>query len=168
MTNGGSLNIDKNAILIMNKEKIKIAVIGQGYVGLPLAIRFGKKYNTIGFDTNENRISDLENGIDHTNEATLEQLSANPIIFSANLNDISDCNIYIVTVPTPIDEFKTRDLKPLRSTSTMLGKILNKGDTVVVRALYIHGCTEEVCVPLLEKESGLIFNLDFIVDILRE
>ena len=146
----------------MNKEKIKIAVIGQGYVGLPLAIEFGKKYNTIGFDINENRICELEKGIDHTNEATLEQLrSANFLTFSANLSDISDANTYIVTVPTPIDEFKTPDLKPLRSASMMLGNILKKGDTVIYESTVYPGCTEEVCVPLLEKSSGLIYNEDF-------
>ena len=91
--------------------KEKIAIIGQGYVGLPLAIEFGKKYPTIGFDINANRIDDLKKGIDHTNEATSKQLrSANQLTFSANINDVKECNIYIVTVPTPVDEFKTPDL----------------------------------------------------------
>jgi len=143
----------------MNK---KIAIIGQGYVGLPLAIEFGKKYLTIGFDINVNRIDDLKKGIDHTNEATPEQLrSAKQLTFSSNINDIKKCNIYIVTVPTPIDEFKTPDLNPLRGASKMLGEILKKGDTVIYESTVYPGCTEEVCVPLLEKSSGLFFNTDF-------
>ena len=142
--------------------KEKIAIIGQGYVGLPLAIEFGKKYPTIGFDINANRIDDLKKGIDHTNEATPEQLrSANQLTFSANINDIKGSNIYIVTVPTPIDEFKTPDLNPLRAASRMLGEILKKGDTVIYESTVYPGCTEEVCVPLLEQASGLNFNTDF-------
>jgi UDP-N-acetyl-D-galactosamine dehydrogenase len=142
--------------------KEKIAIIGQGYVGLPLAIEFGKKYPTIGFDINTNRIDDLKKGIDRTNEATHDQLrSANQLTFSANINDIKESNIYVVTVPTPIDEFKTPDLNPLRGASKMLGEILKKGDTVIYESTVYPGCTEEVCVPLLEQASGLIFNTDF-------
>jgi len=146
----------------MNLEKIKIAVIGQGYVGLPLAIEFGKKYLTVGFDINQARIDELKKGIDHTNEATTEQLiSAKKLTFSANINDIEECNIYIVTVPTPIDEFKTPDLNPLSGASKMLGEILKKGDTVIYESTVYPGCTEDVCIPILEKASGLIFNKDF-------
>jgi UDP-N-acetyl-D-galactosamine dehydrogenase len=146
----------------MNIENVKIAVIGQGYVGLPLAIEFGKKYQTVGFDINVDRIEDLKNGIDHTNEATLEQLkSAQQLTFSSVINDIKASTIYIVTVPTPIDEFKTPDLKPLRATSQMLGEILKKGDIVIYESTVYPGCTEEVCVPLLEKSSNLKFNIDF-------
>ena len=146
----------------MNIDKVNIAVIGQGYVGLPLAIEFGKKYPTIGFDINRSRIDELKKGVDHTNEATPEQLtSATELSFSANINDIKECNIYIVTVPTPIDEFKTPDLNPLRGASKMLGEILKKGDTVIYESTVYPGCTQEVCVPLLEKSSGLIFNTDF-------
>ncbi len=146
----------------MKLEKVKIAVIGQGYVGLPLAIEFGKKYPTLGFDINVGRINELNKGVDHTNEATLEQLkSANQLTFSAKISDIKDCNTYIVTVPTPIDEFNTPDLNPLRGASKMLGEILKKGDTVIYESTVYPGCTEEVCVPLLEKSSGLIFNTDF-------
>ena len=145
-----------------NKIKEKIAIIGQGYVGLPLAIEFGKKYSTIGFDINENRIDDLKKGIDHTNEATPEQLkSAKKLTFSSNINDIKEFNIYIVTVPTPIDEFKTPDLNPLIGASKMLGEILKKGDIIIYESTVYPGCTEEVCVPLLEQASGLIFNTDF-------
>jgi UDP-N-acetyl-D-galactosamine dehydrogenase len=146
----------------MNIKKIKIAIIGQGYVGLPLAIEFGKKYLTIGFDINAARVHDLKKGIDHTNEATLEQLrSAKKLSFSSDINDVKACNIYIVTVPTPIDEFKTPDLNPLKDASKMLGDILHKGDTVIYESTVYPGCTEEVCVPLLEQASGLIFNTDF-------
>ena len=146
----------------MNIDKVKIAVIGQGYVGLPLAIEFGKKYPTIGFDINRSRIDELKKGVDHTNEATPEQLtSAKKLTFSATINDIKECNVYIVTVPTPIDEFKTPDLNPLRGASKMLGEILKKGDTVIYESTVYPGCTQEVCVPLLEKSSGLCFNTDF-------
>ena len=146
----------------MNLDKVKIAVIGQGYVGLPLAIEFGKKYPTLGFDINQSRIDELKKGFDHTNEASAEQLrSANQLTFSAEINDIKYCNTYIVTVPTPIDEFKTPDLNPLRGASKMLGNILKKGDTVIFESTVYPGCTEEVCVPLLEQVSGLVFNKDF-------
>jgi len=141
----------------MNLEKVKIAVIGQGYVGLPLAIEFGKNHQTVGFDINMDRIEDLKKGIDHTNEATPEQLrSANQLTFSSDINDIKTCNIYIVTVPTPIDEFKTPDLNPLRAASQMLGEILKKGDLVIYESTVYPGCTEEICVPLLEQSSNLI------------
>ena len=121
------------------KDKVKIAVIGQGYVGLPLAIEFGKKYPTIGFDIKVGRIDELNKGVDHTNEATPEQLkSAKQLIFSAKINDIKECNIYIVTVPTPIDEFKTPDLDPLRVASKMLGGILKKEILLFMRALFIQ------------------------------
>ena len=142
--------------------KDKIAIIGQGYVGLPLAIEFGKKYSTIGFDINAERIDELKKGIDHTNEATVEQLrSAKQLTFSAEINDIKECNIYIVTVPTPIDEYKTPDLRPLKAASNMLGEILKKRDLVIYESTVFPGCTEEVCVPLLESVSGLNFNTDF-------
>ena len=146
----------------MNIEKVNIAIIGQGYVGLPLAIEFGKKYPTIGFDINANRIEDLKNFIDHTNEASQEQLrSADQLNFSSDINDITSCNVYVVTVPTPIDEYKTPDLKPLEGASKMLGGILKKGDIVIYESTVFPGCTEEVCVPLLEAASGLVFNQDF-------
>jgi UDP-N-acetyl-D-galactosamine dehydrogenase len=146
----------------MNLEKVKIAVIGQGYVGLPLAIEFGKNHPTVGFDINVGRIDQLKSGVDHTNEATPEQLrSAQELTFSSDINDIKDSTIYIVTVPTPIDEFKTPDLKPLRAASQMLGEILKKGDIVIYESTVYPGCTEEVCVPLLEESSNLKFNTDF-------
>ena len=146
----------------MDIKNTSIAIIGQGYVGLPLAIEFGKKHQTVGFDINIDRIEDLKNGIDHTNEATPEQLrSAQELTFSSDINDIKASTIYIVTVPTPIDEFKTPDLKPLRAASQMLGEILKKGDIVIYESTVYPGCTEEVCVPILEESSNLTFNTDF-------
>ena len=146
----------------MNIKKVNIAIIGQGYVGLPLAIEFGKKYPTIGFDINSGRIEDLKNHIDHTNEASQEQLrSADQLNFSSDLNDITHCNVYVVTVPTPIDEYKTPDLNPLKGASKMLASILKKGDIIIYESTVFPGCTEEVCVPLLESVSSLVFNQDF-------
>jgi UDP-N-acetyl-D-galactosamine dehydrogenase len=146
----------------MNIKDIKIAVIGQGYVGLPLALEFGKKYETVGFDINSERIEELKNGEDHTKEASKEQLrSTSHLSFHSNLEAIKSCNIYIVTVPTPIDNFKTPDLKPLEGASKMLGGIIKKGDIVIYESTVFPGCTEEVCVPLLEQISGLKFNTDF-------
>ena len=146
----------------MNFEKIKIAIIGQGYVGLPLSIEFSNKCSTIGYDINSGRIEDLKRGIDFTNEVTSGQLkSATNLAFSSNIDHIKDCNIYIVTVPTPIDEFKTPNLVPLIKASEMLGAIIKKDDIVIYESTVYPGCTEEVCVPLLEKFSGLVFNKDF-------
>ena len=146
----------------MNLDNVNIAVIGQGYVGLPLAIEFGKKYATIGFDINLSRIDDLKKGIDYTNETSPQQLnSARELAFSSSINDIKECNIYVVTVPTPIDEFKTPNLEPLKEATKMLGGILKKGDTVIYESTVYPGCTQEVCVPILEKVSNLIFNTDF-------
>jgi len=146
----------------MDLNKVKIGVIGQGYVGLPLAIEFGKKFQTVGFDINKNRIKDLKNFIDFTKEATTEQLkSAEHLVFSSELNDIIECNIYIVTVPTPIDQFNTPDLKPLKIASEMLGDLLKKGDLVIYESTVYPGCTEEVCIPILQDKSKMIHNKDF-------
>ena len=146
----------------MNLENVKIAVIGQGYVGLPLAIEFGKKYETIGFDINSGRIEELKNGKDITREASKEQIhSASNLSFHSNLEEIKKCNVYIVTVPTPIDAFKTPDLKPLQGASKMLGEVIKQGDIVIYESTVFPGCTEEVCVPILEEISGLKFNNDF-------
>lgn len=140
----------------------KIAIIGLGYVGLPLAVEFGKKYKVVGFDINESRIIELQNGIDRTKESsTTEILSSTMLSFSSKIDSIEDCNIFIVTVPTPIDQFKAPDLKPLVKASEMIGKVLKKGDIVIYESTVYPGCTEEVCVPVLEKTSGLIFNVDF-------
>jgi UDP-N-acetyl-D-galactosamine dehydrogenase len=149
---------------------MKIAVIGLGYVGLPLAIEFGKKYSVVGFDINTNRVGELIKGKDCTLEADLTGMKAvmkgganNGLAFSANTNDLKDCIIFIVTVPTPIDHFKKPDLGPLLNASEMLGKVLKKGDIVIYESTVYPGCTEEDCVPVLENFSGLQFNKDFFV-----
>ena len=140
----------------------KIAVIGLGYVGLPLAVEFGKKYPTLGFDINQKRIKELKEGFDKTLESNKSEIeSAQYLIFSSKINDLSNYSVFIVTVPTPIDKFKAPDLTPLLKASEMLGKILKKGDIVIYESTVYPGCTEEDCVPVLEKESGLKFNLDF-------
>ncbi|MCW3462084.1 nucleotide sugar dehydrogenase [Chitinophaga nivalis] len=153
------------------KQYDKIAVIGLGYVGLPLAIEFGKKYDVLGFDINETRIRELSAGEDHTQEADLTQLRAliankdknekTGLRFSSNQQDLSAYHVYIVTVPTPIDQYKAPDLRPLISASKMLGEVLKKGDIVIYESTVYPGCTEEDCVPVLEKYSGLKFNEDF-------
>jgi len=140
----------------------KIAIIGLGYVGLPLAVEFGKIYNVVGFDINENRIEELLNGIDSTLECKAADIKiAKNLSFTSKLNDINDCNIYIVTVPTPINSFKAPDLKPLISASELIGSVLKKGDIVIYESTVYPGCTEEDCVPVLEKSSNLIYNIDF-------
>lgn len=140
----------------------KIAIIGLGYVGLPLAVEFGKKYSVVGFDINKKRIEELSNGVDITHETSKAQiLSANNLQFSSNIKKLKDCNIYIVTVPTPIDKYKSPDLKPLLAASRMLGKIIKKGDIVIYESTVYPGCTEDECVPVLEQESSLKFNIDF-------
>lgn len=149
----------------------RIAIIGLGYVGLPLAIEFGKKYKVMGFDINQDRVNELNNGQDRTKEADLEGMSiamkmhtdnANSgLYFSCNTEDLSGCNVFIVTVPTPIDQFKAPDLTPLIKASEMLGKKLKKDDIVIYESTVYPGCTEEDCVPILEKFSGLKFNKDF-------
>ena len=140
----------------------KIAVIGQGYVGLPLAVEFGKHYPTLGFDINATRIEQLGNGIDLTQEMSAEQLAGSQHLkFSANTADLAQVNVYIVTVPTPIDEHKKPDLSPLKGASKMLAHVLKKGDVVIYESTVYPGCTEEDCVPLLEQGSGLKYNQDF-------
>ncbi len=155
----------------MNSEIKKIAIIGLGYVGLPLAIEFGKKYSVLGFDINQSRINELSLGKDRTNEADLEGLKLamglagnseeKGLTFSSNSSDLIPYNVYIVTVPTPIDQFKAPDLTPLLKASEMLSKVLKKGDLVIYESTVYPGCTEEDCVPVLEKISGLKFNFDF-------
>lgn len=154
----------------MNLQEKQIAIIGLGYVGLPLAIEFGKKYKVLGFDINKDRIDELTSGRDRTNEADLEGLSYTMnlsskgnlgLSFSDKVDDLISCNVYIVTVPTPIDQFKAPNLTPLLKASEMLGKVLKKGDIVIYESTVYPGCTEEDCVPVLEKYSGLRFNLDF-------
>jgi len=145
-------------------DNIHIGILGLGYVGLPLAVEFGRKINTLGFDINQQRIEELRVGKDRTLETDSEELaSAKQLNFSSNLDDLRDCNFYIVTVPTPIDEHKQPDLTPLIKASTALGKVISKDSIIVFESTVYPGATEEVCVPIIEKESGLTFNKDFYV-----
>ncbi|MDK4793055.1 MULTISPECIES: Vi polysaccharide biosynthesis UDP-N-acetylglucosamine C-6 dehydrogenase TviB [Acinetobacter] len=145
-------------------EQLKIAIIGLGYVGLPLAVEFGKHKPTIGFDINENRILELKNGHDHTLEVTSDELKhVQQLAYTANIEDLQNSNFFIVTVPTPIDDFKQPDLTPLIKASQSIAKVLKKGDIVVYESTVYPGATEEVCIPELEKQSGLKFNQDFFV-----
>ena len=140
----------------------KLAIIGMGYVGLPLAIEFGKKRKVIGFDVNKSRINDLKSGNDFTLEATPQELKdAFHLSYTTNLDDIKDCTIFIITVPTPIDKYKKPDLTPLENASEAVGTILKKGDIVIYESTVYPGATEEECVPILERQSGLTFNKDF-------
>lgn len=140
----------------------KLAIIGMGYVGLPLAVEFGKILDVVGFDINNERLKELSNGHDRTDEVTAAELkAATKLKFSSELSDIKTANWFIVTVPTPVDEFKKPDLTPLQSASATVGKVLKKGDIVIYESTVYPGCTEEVCVPVLEKNSGLKFNVDF-------
>lgn len=147
---------------MLDLNDVKISIIGLGYVGLPLAVEFGKKYQTIGFDINQTRIDELRSGHDRTRETTKEELSlATYLQFSTNISDIGGSNVYIITVPTPIDDFKKPDIRPLLSASRTVGQVLKKGDIVIYESTVYPGCTEEDCVPVLEKGSGLKFNEGF-------
>ncbi|MFK2918092.1 nucleotide sugar dehydrogenase [Dyella koreensis] len=146
----------------MESTATRIGIIGLGYVGLPLAVEFGKHFDTIGFDINAARVAELEGGSDHTLETSAEQLrAATRLRYAHQLDGLRDCNVYIVTVPTPIDEAQRPDLKPLQSACRMLADLLKRGDVVVFESTVYPGTTEEVCVPLLEQGSGLVFNADF-------
>src|SRR5690554_7163748 len=140
----------------------KLAVIGLGYVGLPLAVAFGEKREIVGFDINSRRIAELKDGVDFTLEVSREELAAaSGLSFADHLDGIADCQIYIVTVPTPIDEYKKPDLTPLVKASESVGKVLKAGDIVIYESTVFPGATEEVCVPVLEKVCGLKFNEGF-------
>lgn len=140
----------------------KIGIIGLGYVGLPLAVEFGKVLDVVGFDINKDRISELKNGYDRTREVDSHELKASTrLSYSSDLNDLKQVNYFIVTVPTPVDEFKKPDLRPLESASKTVGSVLKKNDIVIYESTVYPGCTEEICVPVLEKTSGLKFNVDF-------
>lgn len=146
---------------IQDREAI-IGIVGLGYVGLPLAVEFGRQFKTFGFDINQERIDELNGGIDHTLECSGEQLaSSTHLNFSSEQLQLEACDIYIITVPTPIDQNKTPDLLPLMGASTTVGKVLKPGNLVVYESTVYPGCTEEDCVPVLERESGLKFNTDF-------
>ena len=145
-----------------HQEPSCIAVIGLGYVGLPLAIEFGKKYETIGFDINKKRIEALKLGIDSTLEVDKDGFTdAIKLSFTNKSNNLAKCNYYIITVPTPVDQYKVPDLSPLVSASKAVGKVLKKGNIVVYESTVYPGATEEICVPMLEKVSGLKYNIDF-------
>ena len=145
-----------------NIENLRIAVVGLGYVGLPLAVEFGKRFETIGFDINEARVKALSTGYDSTMEIDSDQLkSSKNLIFRSDVNDIKDCNIFIITVPTPIDNHKNPDLTPLKRASEAVGGLLKKDDIVIYESTVFPGATEEVCVPILEQKSDLVFNQDF-------
>lgn len=147
---------------MLQLSEIKIAIIGLGYVGLPLAVEFGKKVPVVGFDIHQKRIDELKSGQDHTLEVSPEELAQSQYLsYSANLEDLKQCNFFIVTVPTPIDEFKQPDLSPLVKASTSIAQVLKAGDIVVYESTVYPGATEETCIPVLEKVSGLKFNQDF-------
>ncbi len=147
---------------MLELKDVRIAVIGLGYVGLPLAVEFGKRYPTTGFDIRAARIDELRLGQDATLEVSAEELATSPhLIFSANPQDLSGCNVYIVTVPTPIDAAKRPDLSPLTRASELVGSLLKAGDLVIYESTVYPGCTEEVCVPILQQGSGLQFNTEF-------
>lgn len=146
----------------MEMDDIKLAVIGLGYVGLPLAAEFGKHRSVVGFDINQKRIDQLNKGIDETLEVSKDELKeSTQLRFSTDLSDLSSCNVFIVTVPTPIDEYKRPDLTPLIKASETIGKVLKVGDIVIYESTVYPGATEEDCVPVLENVSGLKYNQDF-------
>lgn len=147
---------------ILHINDVKLAIIGLGYVGLPLAVEFGRKRSVVGFDINKARIAELQSGRDHTLEVSSEELAeAGQLSFSHEIGDLAQCNVFIVTVPTPIDEYKQPDLTPLVKASETIGRVLKKGDIVIYESTVYPGATEERCVPVLEQVSGLTFNQDF-------
>lgn len=147
---------------MLQLSELKIAIIGLGYVGLPLAVEFGKKVPVVGFDIHQKRIDELTRGQDHTLEVSPEELKQSMhLSYTTSLDDLKSCNFFIVTVPTPIDQYKQPDLTPLVKASHSIGQVLKKGDIVVYESTVYPGATEEVCIPELEKISGLIFNQDF-------
>ena len=143
-------------------ENAKIAVIGLGYVGLPLAVEFGKKRETLGFEINQSRVDELSDGNDSTLECSSEELKeATNLTYTTDVEKLRNCNVYIVTVPTPINDHKQPDLTPLEKASEMLGGVISKGDVIIYESTVYPGCTEEACMPILENISGLKFNHDF-------
>ena len=147
---------------MLRREDVKLAVVGLGYVGLPLAVEFGKRRSVLGFDINARRIEELKEGKDHTLEVESDELaSAVNLRFSAEAESLAEANVYIVTVPTPIDQYKQPDLTPLIRASETIGRVLKRDDIVIYESTVYPGATEEVCVPVLESISGLRFNEDF-------
>jgi UDP-N-acetyl-D-galactosamine dehydrogenase len=154
--------ITKKKKLMLNINNTRICIMGLGYVGLPLAVSFSKKYSTIGFDINESRVSALKSGEDSTLEVSKEELlGATSLSFCSDLSEVKEANFYIITVPTPIDAHKQPDLTPLVKASESIAKVISKGDTVVYESTVYPGATEEVCIPIIEKLSGLKLNVDF-------
>ena len=148
--------------MLKNLSDVKLAVIGLGYVGLPLAVEFGKKYQTLGFDINQARIQELKSGTDSTLEVSDKELAETTALsYSSNVEDLKTANVYIVTVPTPIDEHKQPDLTPLIKASEMLGKVIHAGDIIIYESTVYPGATEEACIPVVERVSGLVYNQDF-------
>lgn len=146
----------------MTLDNLNIGIIGLGYVGLPLAVEFGKKYPTIGFDINQSRVAELQSGVDSTLECSqAELMSASWLTYTHELSAIQKCNFYVVTVPTPITDDNTPDLTPLKKASEAIAKVVSKGDVVVFESTVYPGATEEICIPIIEKQSGLVFNQDF-------
>ncbi|MGB5640954.1 MAG: nucleotide sugar dehydrogenase, partial [Sedimenticolaceae bacterium] len=145
----------------MEIKDAKIAVVGLGYVGLPLAVEFAKKFPVTGFDISVPRINELRQGKDSSLEVEPEELEKISMRYSDQLEDLRDCNVYIVTVPTPIDEYKSPDLRPLISASRTVGKVISKGDVVIYESTVYPGATEDDCIPVIEEVSGLTFNRDF-------
>src|SRR5690606_36664997 len=147
---------------MLRLEDVKLAVIGLGYVGLPLAVEFGKRRSVLGFDINARRIDELKEGRDHTLEVEAEELAtAVHLRFSSDAEALAEANVFVVTVPTPIDEYKQPDLTPLIRASETIGRVLKRGDIVIYESTVYPGATEEVCVPVLERVSGLHYNQDF-------
>ena len=139
----------------------KITIIGLGYVGLPLAIEFGKKFNVLGFDISKSRVFELKKGLDSNGEFTENQILQNKIQFTHSEKDVGNSDFYIITVPTPLKKNNEPDLRPLKSASQIVGKKIKKGDIVIYESTVFPGCTEDDCVPILEKTSGLVYNVDF-------
>ncbi len=147
---------------MLRLRNCRIGVVGLGYVGLPLAVEFGRHFKTVGFDIKAPRIAELRKGKDSTRETTRDELkAATHLTFTEKLSDLKACRVFIITVPTPIDEYKSPDLRPLIGASNSVGQVLKKGDVVVYESTVYPGCTEEVCIPILEQVSGLKFNADF-------
>src|SRR3954469_4912860 len=140
------------------KKEAQVALIGLGYVGLPIALAFAKKVKVIGFDIHEKRVDMMKKGIDPSNELPKSEFKNSDILFTHKLEDLKKANFYIVAVPTPIDEHNLPDLKPLIAASTTVGKVLKKGDYVIYESTVYPGCTEEDCIPVLEQYSGLRFK----------
>ena len=144
-------------------EKLKICIVGLGYVGLPLAVEFSKKFPVIGFDINSRRVQELRNGEDITKEVNLESIVNSNLFFTDNEALLKDCNCFVITVPTPVDKHKQPDLRPLLSASKIVGKSIGKDDLIIYESTVYPGATEEECVPVLEETSGLVYNRDFFV-----